>query len=418
MKRQSAWQVAIVLVTVGCLPGCKGMWNDLFGGGSSSQQAATLTPGSLEECDPIRDPNLPTWLTTNHPCSSTAQCHTGSFCTGSGTAGVCMRECGDGLPACTGNRYCSCQGLCEEITPEVGNDAGSTGGAACERNVVRLMAIKKSDPATRARCESDEFCPNGAYCDQSTGFCSWDCLDELNCQGDNCCASGLICTCSGRCENPDAGATVVRRKFDVEVSPSVVRVVPGTGNADWQRSFDVILRTRDESMLAGTGTSRSVQTAVAVRPGTSLKVACNPSGTPIWAPGGCVLGGTSSDAWEFSLTGESWWTASKTVYLSPSGVTSTDAGVSDPNSTGNALSIGDDWAVRISGEVIAPAISILSVDVTEAKADNLWVTPVFDFGSESGQPKGYKGNALIRTPLGLAVRSIPGVDHEINVALL
>lgn len=405
MKR-NLWHLALVFVAASSLSGCKGMWNDLFGG-SSSQQAATLAPGDLEQCNPVRDPNIATWLTTNQPCSSTAQCHMGSFCTGSGSAGVCIRECGDGLPNCSGNRYCSCQGLCEAISATPSGDA-SAPSPSCDKVTSRLEEIKNSNDQTKwVRCESDDICPNGAFCNQSIGYCDWECLDDLSCD------TGMTCNCLGRCENPDAGATVVRRKFAMDVSPAVVQVTPavipdaGTTVNTWVRSMNIVLSTRDENLLGGTGDTRSFLATVTVRPGASLKVACNASGTPDYQIKGCDLGAVDGDSWQFSLVGDAW-TATKTVWLTPSGAAA----------SGDAGTGGDDWTIRIHSDATAPGTKVVPVEVGAAKSASNWTAPVwsdFGFTGSGDAPKGFRGTVLLRTPLGFAGESLPGVDHEIQV---
>jgi hypothetical protein len=406
--RKRIFQVAATALAVLGISGCGGMWNDFFGGGSgSSRQAATLAPGDLEQCATARDPNIATKLANNVPCSADTQCPSGSFCTGNGVSGTCIRECGDGLPKCTGNRYCSCQGVCENLTPG-GLDGGSSAApATCERNATLLEDIK-NDPSKAIACESDDICPNGSYCSPATARCDWDCLDPVTP-----CAAGLTCDCSGRCFDGDAGATIVRRKFELLVSPSVVEVTPGVGKASWVRTVDVSLRTRDETLLGGSGDTRSFTAKVTVRPGSSLKVACSQTGTaPNYQANGCDLG-TGADTWQFTRVADAW-VAAKTVWMRPNDAT--DAGTGAPPADSGVVTVGQEWAIILNSDDAWPLMKTVQVAVGAAKAATQWTpNPGFDFSGDNNHPKGYQGRVLLKTPLGFAWDSLPGVEHELLV---
>jgi len=372
--------LVLVLIMASSLFGCKGMWNDFFGGGASgSQKALGIQPGSLETCTPPRDPAIASKLANNVSCSADSQCPVGSFCTGNGVSGTCIRECGDGLPNCTGQRYCSCQGVCENISSGGIDGGGGSTPATCDRNDSRLQEIK-NDPAKYVACQYDDFCPNGSYCNLAIGRCDWDCSASVPC------ASGLSCNCAGHCEDPDAGATLYRRKFGLTVSPPWVPVTPGSTNAAWVRTLEVTLRTSDKTLLGGSGSTRPFVALVSVHPGSSLHVACNSTGSPDYKADGCEMGGTAGDAWQFTQVGDMWM-ASKTITMTPSNTEPPDPGAV----AYGGVTVGPPWAISVYCELASPENMTIPVMVGPAKNPTTWDEwPSFDF-SQSDQPQGYKG---------------------------
>jgi hypothetical protein len=163
-------------------------------------------------------------------------------------------------------------------------------------------------------------------------------------------------------------------------------IIPGTveGSSSWQRTFGVILETRDEDLLVGSGAEQTFKTSVTLKAGANLRIACglDSNGDPAWeADGECSLKAGMNDAWTFTKSGGQWY-ARLPVWVgrNPSG----------PGATGKL----DTWMVHASSSLTSPAVKMLDVGYTPL----MGAAPQWNDAPSFSSRALYQGSMTVHSP--------------------
>jgi hypothetical protein len=314
MSRDRVALRLIVLASLASLgaAGC-GVWDGLFGDTKSAQHGTACTSRDEQY--------LAGLLSTPVSCNASnadTKCNAakGAFC--NLDRGVCDWNCitdSDCVSQGKG-QFCLCNGTCSNTDPP---DSGAvSSNPACNRQPALLRSIQATDAGTDAlarACEFNDECPNGSYCNKSTGACQFSCMSNQDCTGGN------VCDCYGKCVDPAANpATTPKSNLpDLSVSPSSV-VVPRPNplpmTPTWgtisERQFNIVLSTSVVSVPDGGasdgGTPVSGPSAtVELTAGPGLQVRC----------GGAYVDKCSvGPSWNYAREQDSW-VAKVTVTAKP-----------------------------------------------------------------------------------------------------
>jgi hypothetical protein len=310
-------------------------------------------------CMPARSMNLREEVAfQTRMCTSRADCPGGSFCTGSTPGSVCTFQCDKTTP-CNPGSYCDCSGRCQFL-PESGTDGSTPPDPACLKNPTLLSELKTTKPRA---CEWDDFCPNGAFCDQKTGKCDWEC-NEATLP----CPSGKTCNCFGKCvgsATPEARPD--ERLLRLRVTPQALEV---DQSATWVRTIDVLLETRNLDLLTLSGTTRTFIAPVAVSPGANLLVACVQPTSNASYSSSCSVTGGALGKWTFDKVGD-LWVSRQTVWVRP-------------NPTGpGASAAAETWDIRLGTALASNSPQIVTLaTLTNGNATVWQVNPTFDSNSQ------------------------------------
>jgi hypothetical protein len=156
--------------------------------------------------------------------------------------------------------------------PEVAVIRHSLTETCSQRNETLLRSLKAPDGGRF--CLHDEECPQGAFCNESTGVCDWQCLaGGVGLEG---CSTGKTCDCYGRCATPsDAGTQVENRVYlpSLEADPGYLQFeVPADGGTWREQAVGVTVRFAPDAGLPGWLSDAGVDVRVVA--GRGMRVAC------------------------------------------------------------------------------------------------------------------------------------------------
>jgi hypothetical protein len=267
-----------MLLVVFAVAGCGDMWGDLWG---TKRSAAGAGDGG--SC--TKDDAVLTQIILNPPaCSASSPCPCGSYCS-STVAGVCVVDCRNN-DECALGKTCSDFGQCLGAGS---NDGGVPVNPACPRNEALLDQVVGVDggaPAEARKCQFDDICPYGSFCDQTTGLCAAKCRTDGQCMSMAQPGQTLLCDCQGQCVEAATPRVVPTVSLpSMVVSPGYFNLnrpanltSPNWGDSQ-QRTIDVSLTSNivnQDSMGNITGPGASI----VVTPGPNLTIQCPTNTNP------------------------------------------------------------------------------------------------------------------------------------------
>ncbi|NOJ91412.1 hypothetical protein HMI51_00390 [Corallococcus coralloides] len=143
-----------------------------------------------------------------------------------------------------------------------------------ERNNALLQSLKS--PLTARACTYDEDCPQGSFCNESTGQCDWSCL--AGGPAGTGCATGHVCDCEGRCaaEGPEVPLELPGTLPRVDVTPGALSFATPASSAPFTAQRLVV----GVAALNATEATKAANQPVRVVGGPGMEVACSVGDAP------------------------------------------------------------------------------------------------------------------------------------------